>query len=95
MNWLGIILIPLFLVALYIIFKFTWGGEGKDERGTYIISKSYMISAPILPIGWLILELIYDFSGISYESYRFWIWILVLSTFIVQAVVLVIYKRRI
>ncbi|MBO0992866.1 hypothetical protein [Bacillus sp. SD088] len=94
MNWLGIILVPIFLVSLYIILKFTWGEEGKDERGALVLSKSYMISMPILPIGWLILQLIQDFVGISYETYRYWIWIMVLVIFIVQGAVIMVYKHK-
>ncbi|MBY7142557.1 hypothetical protein KFZ56_05585 [Virgibacillus sp. NKC19-3] len=95
MNWLGIILVPLFLVALYIILKFTWGEEGKDERGAQVLSKSYMASMPILPIGWLILELIQDSIGMSYDNYRYWIWILVLAIFIVQGAVIAVYRLKV
>src|SRR5699024_3514434 len=62
-------------------FKFTWGKEGKDERGQKILNKAYISSAPIMPIGWLLLEIAHDFSGISYEFYRDSMWVLVLLTF--------------
>lgn len=53
----GVLLIPLFLISLYIIFKFTWGKEGKGERGEEILNKSNRVTVPILPIGWLLLEI--------------------------------------
>lgn len=93
MKLFGLILLPLFFISLYFIFKVTFGEEGKDERGQKILSKSYMLSAPILPIGWLILEVTHTFSSISYDIYRDTIWTLILLTFIIQGLAIYIYKR--
>ncbi|MFD1021057.1 hypothetical protein [Thalassobacillus hwangdonensis] len=94
MIFAGIILMPVFLVSLYIIFKVSWGEEGKDERGQAILNKSYMFSAPILPIGWLLLETAHSFSEVSYDFYRDTMWVLILLTFIVQGATLYTIRKR-
>ncbi|KHE66847.1 hypothetical protein LD39_20605 [Halobacillus sp. BBL2006] len=52
-----------FIPGLSIHFiKIHMGEEGKDERGKQITSTSYMMSSPIFPIGWLLIE--------AYHNYR-------------------------
>lgn len=47
----SILLVPTFIIFLYISLKFIWGKESKDERGEHIINISYKVSSPIFPIG--------------------------------------------
>ncbi|MUV38303.1 hypothetical protein JNUCC1_02141 [Lentibacillus sp. JNUCC-1] len=90
-----LVLVPFFLASLYVIFKFQWGSEGKDERGQMITNKSYIVASPILPIGWLIETVYNDFAdSMPYEGYRTYIWVLILITFIVHGVAILYYKRK-
>ncbi|MFS0783124.1 hypothetical protein [Bacillus sp. 1P06AnD] len=95
MMILGVGLIPIFLVSLYILFKFSWGEEGKDERGQKILNKSFMVAAPILPIGWLLIEMTLKFYDVSYNFYRDAMWILILFTFITQGTTIYVFKQKI
>lgn len=90
----GVLLIPLFLISLYIIFKFTWGKEGKGERGEEILNKSNRVTVPILPIGWLLLEIAHSIFDISYSLYRDSLWVLVLINFIVHGLAIYFYKNN-
>lgn len=92
---LGLVLLPFFFASLYVLFKFNWGEEGKDERGQQILNKSFMISAPILPLGWFLIEVALEFYDISYNFYRDTMWILILFTFIVQSTTIYFYKKKI
>jgi hypothetical protein len=95
MNVLVYILMALFILSLWISLKFTFGDEGKDERGIQIRNTAYMFSFPIFPIGWLLIDSYHTYlNQISFEAYRNAIWILVLLTFIVQALVIFIHKRK-
>ncbi|WP_456274579.1 hypothetical protein [Bacillus sp. AK031] len=95
MNVLGIILMPLFLVSLWVSLKFIFGDEGKDERGSQIKNAAYTYSFPIFPIGWLLIDSYHSYiSPMTFAAYQDAIWILVLLTFIVQGLVIFIYKRK-
>ncbi|WP_186580943.1 hypothetical protein [Aquibacillus kalidii] len=92
---LSVILVPIFLICLFVSLKFIWGEEGKDERGKQIITTSYMMSSPIFPIGWLIVESYHNYvDSLSFSVYRDCIWVLVLLTFIVQGSVIFKFKRQ-
>ena len=95
MMIIGFVLLPFFFASLYLLFKLTWGEEGKDERGQKIVNKSFMIAAPIMPLGWLLIEMTLKFYDISYDFYRDTMWILILLTFIAQGTTIYIYKKRI
>lgn len=91
-----IILVPTFIIFLYISLKFIWGKESKDERGEHIINMSYTVSSPIFPIGWLLIELYHDhLYELTFNTYRDCISLLVLLTFIVQGIVITRLKRKI
>ncbi len=92
---LGIVLLPFFILSLYIFLKFSWGEEGKDERGQKILNRSLMLSGPIIPIGWLLMEMYLEFYDVSFTLYRDTIWILILLSFIMQGTTIFIYKKRI
>jgi len=85
----------VFFGACFIIFKFEWGSEGKDERGQTITNKSYGIIFPLLPFGWFILYVYDDFiSPIPYETYKLLIWFLVTGLMIIHALNLIVLKKR-
>jgi heme/copper-type cytochrome/quinol oxidase subunit 2 len=90
-----IIFVAVFLFSLFISFKFSFGEEGKDERGQQILNQAYMMVFPIFPIAWLLTELYSDFiSTIDYETYRTIMWIIVVAIFIVHGMAILILKRR-
>lgn len=89
---LGYVLI--FFTACFIMFKFEWGSEGKDERGRTIGNKSYGIVFPLLPFGWFMIFLYDDFiAPIPYETYKWLIWFLITGLMIIHAINLTIFKR--
>ena len=90
-----IILMAMFLNALFVIFKFQFGSEGKDERGQKILNFAYTAASPIIPIGWLLITLYDDYiKGIDFDLYKWLIWILVVTAFIVQGATIFILKRK-
>jgi len=90
-----IVFMALFLMALFIIFKFQFGSEGKDERGQKILNTAYMTAFPIIPIGWLFITLYDDYvQVIGYDLYKWLIWILVVAAFIVHGATIFLLKRR-
>ncbi len=85
----------LFFFAVFIQLKFEWGEEGKDERGKNIANKSYSIVFPLIPLGWLLIEL-YDgyISEIDYEAYKLAIWYLLTGLIILHAINITIFKKK-
>ncbi|MDV2581697.1 hypothetical protein [Alkalibacillus haloalkaliphilus] len=95
MAFLILILVPFFLVALYIQLKFHFGSESKNDRNNKILLKSYRYAAPIFPIGWLLIELYDRFvHSLSFDFYKDYLWVLLLLIFIVQGFFIVILKKR-
>ncbi|MFJ7934033.1 hypothetical protein [Sporosarcina sp. NPDC096371] len=85
----------IFFYAMFIQFKFEWGEEGKDERGKNIASKSYSIVFPLIPLGWLLIELYSSYiSALDYEAYKLAIWFLLTGLMILHAVNITILKRK-
>ena len=85
----------LFFYAMFIQFKFEWGEEGKDERGKNISSKSYSIVFPLIPLGWLFIELYSSYiSAIDYETYKLAIWFLLTGLMILHAFNITMLKKR-
>lgn len=85
----------VFFVAVYISLSFEWRSEGKDERGRKIANTSYGIVFPLLPLGWLIIELYHDFiAEISYSSYKMLIWFLLTGLMIIHAINISVMKRK-
>lgn len=90
-----IIFMVLFILALFVIFKFQFGSEGKDERGQKILNTAYMAAFPVIPIGWLFITLYDDYVQIiGYDLYKWLIWILVVSAFITHGVTIFTLKRK-
>ncbi|MDV2686468.1 hypothetical protein RYX56_19035 [Alkalihalophilus lindianensis] len=95
MSLIGAVLVPIFLYYLYTHIKFSKSEEAKDERGQLILLQSYKHSIAILPIGWLLLEVVHRFvTTVSYDTYRDSIWLLILITFIVQGFSVNRYRKQ-
>lgn len=95
-SFFAFVYVVVFFASVYIGLKFEWSKEGKDERGRSILNSSYRISLPLLPIGWLALELIDDFIyEFTYDEYRRAIWFLVTGIFILHALCITILRRRV
>jgi len=92
---LNLVYVVIFFIAIFISLKFEWGEEYKDERGKSISNKSYSIVFPLLPLGWLLLELYSRFiSALDYDTYKLAIWFLVTGLLILQATILSVLKRK-
>ena len=93
---INVILIPIFLICLFVCLKFSFGKEGKDERGQRITSTAYTYSFPLFPIGWLLIEIYHrHIIHLSFVDYRNFIGLLIPLIFIVQGLVIITLKRRI
>ena len=91
----NLIYVVIFFIAIFISLKFEWGEEYKDERGKSIANKSYSIVFPLLPLGWLFVELYNRFiSTLDYDAYKMAIWFLVTGLLILQATILSVLKRK-
>lgn len=92
---LRLLYVLIFFVAIFISLKFEMGEENKDERGKSIANKSYGIVFPLLPLGWLLIEL-YDrfIRHLDYETYKSVIWFLITGLMILHAIIISVLKRR-
>ena len=92
---LRIIYVLIFFVAIFISLKFEMGEENKDERGKSISNKSYGIVFPLMPLGWLLIELYDQFiKNLDYDTYKLAIWFLITGLLILQAAIIMVLKRR-
>lgn len=92
---LRITYVLIFFVAIFISLKFELGEENKDERGKSISNKSYGIIFPLMPLGWLLIELYDQFvTSLDYDTYKLVIWFLLTGLMILHAVIITILKRR-
>lgn len=91
----ALLYVIIFFIAVFITFKFEWSSEGKDERGQTISNKSYGIIFPLLPLGWLLIELYHDYvTAIPYSTYKWLIWFLLTGLMIIHAINITVLKRR-
>lgn len=85
----------IFFVSVFLTLKFELGSEGKDERGHAIAHKSYSIIFPLIPLGWLFIELFNDYiQPLNYEVYKIAIWFLLTGLMIIHAVSITFLKRK-
>lgn len=85
----------VFFYAMFVQFKFEWGEEGKDERGKNIANKSYSIVFPLIPLGWLLIELYSSYiSALDYDTYKLAIWFLLTGLMIFHAINITIFKKK-
>ncbi|WP_411954860.1 hypothetical protein ACKXGF_03350 [Alkalibacillus sp. S2W] len=95
MSFLLVIIVPFFIIALYVHQKFEWGSESKDDRGKKIRSEAANKAIPIFPIGWLLIELYNDYiEVVSFELYRDYIAILALLTLTVVGLSIWFLKQK-
>ncbi|MGM8215398.1 hypothetical protein ACLIA0_07460 [Bacillaceae bacterium W0354] len=95
MGFFALIYVVVFFISIFISLKFEWSKEGKDERGQHILSTSYRIALPFLPLGWLALELVNDYLyAFSFEQYKRAIWFLVTGIFVIHATCITVLRNR-
>ena len=92
---LRLLYVIIFFGALLISLRFEWGSEGSDERGKTIANQSYSILFPMLPLGWLTIEMVDQFiQPLNYETYKLLIWFLMTGLIIIHAFNIMILKRK-
>jgi len=91
----AIVYVVVFFLAFFIVMKFEFGEESKDERGKSISNKSYGLIFPLLPLGWLCIELFNDYiKHLQYDTYKLVIWFLISGLMILHATNISILKRK-
>ena len=91
----AIVYVVVFFLAFFIVMKFEFGEESKDERGKSISNKSYGLIFPLLPLGWLCIELFNDYiKQLQYDTYKLVIWFLISGLMILHATNISILKRK-
>ena len=91
----AIVYVLVFFLAMFIVLKFEFGEESKDERGKSISNKSHGLIFPLLPLGWLCIELFNDYiKPLQYDTYKLVIWFLVSGLMILHAINISILKRK-
>ncbi|WP_175614434.1 hypothetical protein [Piscibacillus halophilus] len=84
----------VYLISIYVFFKFVWGSEGKDERGERIMGKTAIGAFSVFPVGWILIDSYHEYiQPISYSLYRELISMLIPITFLICAI-LIVYNRR-
>ncbi|MFD1067063.1 hypothetical protein [Oceanobacillus locisalsi] len=92
---LRIVYVIIFFIAVFISLKFEMGEEHKDERGQSISNKSYGIVFPLIPLGFLLIELYDHFiSHLDYGTYKTVIWFLITGLMILHASIITVLKRK-
>ncbi|MGN7476299.1 hypothetical protein ACTHOQ_00475 [Solibacillus silvestris] len=95
MAVLRILYVLIFFAAVFIVLKFEWGEESKDERGKSISNKSYGLVFPLIPLGWFVIELYDQFiHHLTYETYKLVIWFLITGLMVLHATLVSILRRR-
>ncbi|MBP1970927.1 hypothetical protein J2Z83_003063 [Virgibacillus natechei] len=91
---IGALVLPFFIYALVMYFKFSRSDKSKDEK-EQVLAYSSKHALGVFPIGWLILHLYHNFiASIPYDTYRDAMWVLVLLLFTVQGFAINYYKKR-
>lgn len=92
---IGALIIPFFIYALVIHIKFSRSENSKNEKGKIILAKSAKYALPVIPVGWLALELYHRIiANIPYQTYRDAMWVLVLLLFTIYGFSIRRYTRR-
>lgn len=92
----ALVYVVIFFISVFIVLKFEWSKEGRDERGRQISSQSYAIALPMIPLAWLILELTNDYVyEFTYDQYKHAIWFVVTGVYILLALLTTIFRRRV
>lgn len=95
MKIFAAVYVIIFFLAVIYSLKFQWGKAGRDERGFQVIAKSYAIAFPLMPLGWLLVELYHDYvQELTYAQYKFTIWFVLTGIYIIHAATLFLYNRK-
>ncbi|MFS0561659.1 hypothetical protein AB1K91_13020 [Terribacillus sp. 179-K 1B1 HS] len=88
------LIVPLYLIAIYIIFSFSRNKESKSANGELTQYKAMSCSAIVFPIGWLVMEIYRRFNdSVSMETYRDFMTMLLPITIIVYGIALLFFRR--
>src|SRR5699024_4818380 len=94
-SLLRLVYVIIFFIAVFISLKFEWSTETKDVLGQSTSNASHRLAFPFLPIGWLFITLYDDFiSSMDYETYKLAIWYLLTGTFILQASMVTVLRKK-
>ncbi|SFE03619.1 hypothetical protein SAMN05216238_107148 [Lentibacillus persicus] len=94
MGMIGVLVLPFFVYALVMAFKFSRSNLSKDKK-EQILAYSSKYALGVFPLGWLILQLYHDFiASIPYDIYMDAMWILVLLLFTIQGFAINYYKKQ-
>ena len=87
--------VVIFFIAVFISLKFEMGEENKDERGKSISNKSYGVVFPLIPLGFLLIELYERFiNQLDYDTYKLAIWFLISGLLILHGIMITVVKRK-
>ncbi|PAD22554.1 hypothetical protein [Terribacillus saccharophilus] len=90
----ALIVVPLYLIAIYIIFSFSRSKESKSAKGELALLKALSWSIFTFPVGWLLMEVYRRFSqSVSLETYRDFTTMLLPITIIVYGISLVLLRK--
>ncbi|MEC0302144.1 hypothetical protein [Terribacillus saccharophilus] len=90
----ALIVVPLYLIAIYSIFSFSRSKESKSAKSELVQFKALSCSAVVFPIGWLFMEIYRRFNEtVSLENYRDFMTILLPITIIVYGISLVLLRK--
>ncbi|MFP7479831.1 hypothetical protein [Terribacillus saccharophilus] len=90
----ALIVVPLYLVAIYIIFSFSRSKDSKSTKGELVQFKALSCSAVVFPIGWLSMEIFRHFNEtVSLENYRDFMTMLLPITIIVYGISIVLLRK--
>ncbi|KQL58995.1 MULTISPECIES: hypothetical protein [Bacillaceae] len=88
-----LLLLPFFYYG-YKEHQFSQSTKAKKETETGYYRKASFYAFPLLPIGWLLLEMSHRFFSLSFDTYRDLIWILILVSCIVYGCTLQYHRRK-
>lgn len=88
------IVVPLYLIAIYIVLSFSRSKEFKSSEGKLAQYKAMSCSAIVFPIGWLVMEVYrHFFESVSLETYRDFMTMLLPITIVVYGICLIVFRK--
>ncbi|ARF14692.1 hypothetical protein SporoS204_11375 [Sporosarcina ureae] len=92
---IGVLLLPFFVYALIVQFKYSRSENSKNEKGKMVLAKSAKHALPVFPYGWLALEIYHRMiANVPYDTYRDTIWVLILLVFTIYGFSIRHYTRE-
>ncbi|QKS69912.1 hypothetical protein FLK61_24330 [Paenalkalicoccus suaedae] len=92
----NLLLLPLFVLGVLSFLVLSTKKSSDKKESEHALQSTYSFAIPILPIGWLCIELFHRFiQPVSLATYREFIWTLVMLTFIVVGIGAYMKKRSV